>query len=80
MPQRLADGSLIYTAADADVAAVTLNGVSVIDLAVIEAKVCPDGWGRITTKKRLGFPNDPVKVLKDGQIRCYMYWGEVTVT
>ena len=56
------DGSVEYNSKDDTFTAVTLQGISILDLTVLEAKVYPDGYGYVLTRKRYG---DGTKILLD---------------
>jgi hypothetical protein len=56
------DGSVEYNSQDDTFSEVKLQGVSVLGLTVLEAKVYPDGYGYVLTRKRYG---DAAKILLD---------------
>jgi len=75
----LQDGSVLYRYPD-DIADVTLDGVSVLNLLVEEICVHPDGYGYVLVQKELGQSGKPVKEWVDGQTRNHQLWGRVEVT
>jgi len=79
MSTLLQDGSVLYRYPD-DLAEVTLDGVSVLDLLIEEICVHPDGWGYVLVQKELGKASSPVKAWVDGQTRNHQFWGRVEVT
>ena len=79
MSTLLQDGSVLYRYPD-DLAEVTLDGVSVLDLLIEEICVHPDGWGYVLCQKELGKASKPVKEWVDGQVRNHQFWGRVEVT
>lgn len=54
------DGSVEYDSRFDTFSEVLLNGISVLDLVPVQAKVYPDGYGWVVTRKRYG---DPDKIL-----------------
>ncbi len=56
------DGSVEYDSRFDTFSEVKLNGISVLDLTPLQAKVYPDGYGWVVTRKRYG---DADRILLD---------------
>ena len=80
MPVTRTDGTVVYRYPD-PVADVKLNGVSVINLEVLEVWLNPqNGEGLILSRKKLGESSKPKKRWVDGQWRNYITRGKIEVT